>query len=366
MSTRSGPVKSDVINLELPIRTSRLSLRAATVDDVDALHARRNEPKAAEFQSWAMPYSRQQAEQLIDGLVTMSGPTLGEWWMLMVDTVNEAGASVDTVGDVAVHLDESGTIVEIGYSFASDHWGNGYASEAVDAVITNLFERHDELIRVQAQMHPDNYASAGVVERSGLVYEGRTKLSFVPPMGEGGPTQDRSDDLIYGVVREDWEAWQNRPAESPSELKLVELSNGNLEMVENIAIHKSQERLVAPVLVSVAQVLLPPPRAGVTGWGRVVEADGEVVGLVTMVMGDDPTRYPYLWRLSIDRRHQRRGIGRMLLDLLVSQVRDWGAETLRVSWMPGSGSPEPFYLKYGFVPTGVVDEHGEIEALLTI
>ena len=42
-----------------------------------------------------------------------------------------------------------------------------------------------------------------------------------------------------------------------------------------------------------------------------------------------------------------------------------GHETLLVSWAPGAGGPEPFYLARGFVPTGAVED-GEIHARLTL
>ena len=74
---------------------------------------------------------------------------------------------------------------------------------------------------------------------------------------------------------------------------------------------------------------------------------------------------PYLWRLLIDRRHQRRRIGDRALDLLVERLRAEGHRSLLVSWHPGEGGPEPFYLRRGFVPTGVVED-GEIEARLEL
>ncbi|HRE01785.1 MAG TPA: GNAT family N-acetyltransferase, partial [Ilumatobacteraceae bacterium] len=64
---------------------------------------------------------------------------------------------------------------------------------------------------------------------------------------------------------------------------------------------------------------------------------------------------PYLWRLLVDRLHQRRGIGTAVLDLLVAMCRERGDSTLLVSWAPGRGSPEPMYLAYGFVPTGEIE-----------
>lgn len=85
--------------------------------------------------------------------------------------------------------------------------------------------------------------------------------------------------------------------------------------------------------------------------------------MMTMITEAHPE--PYLWRLMIDRVHQRRGIGRAALDLVIEQARRWGADALEVSWAPGRGTPEPLYLSAGFVPTGNVD-HGEIEGRLTL
>ena len=53
-----------------------------------------------------------------------------------------------------------------------------------------------------------------------------------------------------------------------------------------------------------------------------------------------------------------------MLALLVERLRAEGHSSLLVSWAPGPGGPEPFYLGRGFVPTGEVDD-GEIVARLT-
>ena len=74
---------------------------------------------------------------------------------------------------------------------------------------------------------------------------------------------------------------------------------------------------------------------------------------------------PYLWRLLVDRMHQRRGIGRRVLDLVVEDCRERGDTTLMVSWVDGKGSPRPLYERYGFVPTGEIDD-GEVVARLVI
>ena len=65
----------------------------------------------------------------------------------------------------------------------------------------------------------------------------------------------------------------------------------------------------------------------------------------------------YLWRLLIDERHQRRGYGTAALDAVLSYLRDRpGADALYTSAGQGEGTPQPFYERYGFVPTGQIVE----------
>jgi len=66
----------------------------------------------------------------------------------------------------------------------------------------------------------------------------------------------------------------------------------------------------------------------------------------------------FLWRLLIDRRHQRKGYGTATIDAVREYLHDRpGADVLFVSAGQGEGSPQPFYERYGFVPTGVVVEN---------
>jgi diamine N-acetyltransferase len=66
----------------------------------------------------------------------------------------------------------------------------------------------------------------------------------------------------------------------------------------------------------------------------------------------------FLWRLLIDHSRQRRGYGTAALDAIVRYVRTRpGAEALLTSAAQGDGTPQPFYERYGFVPTGeILDE----------
>ena len=70
---------------------------------------------------------------------------------------------------------------------------------------------------------------------------------------------------------------------------------------------------------------------------------------------DDMVGPYYLWRLLIDAAYQGRGYGRATIDAVVDYLRTKpNAEFLLTSCKAGPGSPQPFYLHYGFTKTGEV------------
>jgi len=95
-------------------------------------------------------------------------------------------------------------------------------------------------------------------------------------------------------------------------------------------------------------------------WYRALYADDVPVGFVMLSdnirPGNPELLGPYyLWRLLIDKEHQRKGYGTRALDLCVAYVRTRpNAEALLTSVVQSPGSPLPFYLKYGFVSTGAI------------
>ena len=179
-----------------------------TLDDVDSLHSRRNNPDAARYQDWDIPYSLEKARKLVAHLVDLGAPTNDEWWMAQVCLSDGT-----VVGDLAVNLTWEGMSAEVGYTFEPTMWGQGYATEALNALVDYLFDEVG-VTRVWGALDPANPPSARLLERTGFLYEGRTKLSF---WKDGEP----SDDLIYGMVREDRDAWRNRPKTPPLKLDFV-------------------------------------------------------------------------------------------------------------------------------------------------
>jgi RimJ/RimL family protein N-acetyltransferase len=333
-----------------PIRTERLLIRPFVPEDAAGLAARRNDPEVARLQTWELPYSLERAEEVVSGLAAMDGPVSDEWWMAAVADA-ESG---QVLGDLALHLTWQGRTAEVGYTLAREHWGKGYATEAVNALVEYLFEGLG-VTRVFGMLHPDNVASAMVLERTGLLFEGHTRSSYW--VGD-----EVSDDWIYGMTRADWERWRDRPRHPPETVSLIEVTTENEGKVSKLATHKTQEAFVAPMCWSFTDALFPEvvDDAPVVPWMRAVVADEEIAGFVMLALRTDHHPEPYLWRLLIDRRHQRRGIGGRALELVSEECLRMGDRTVLTSWVEGKGSPRPFYMRHGFVPTGkIVDEETE-------
>lgn len=338
-----------------PIRTDRLLLRHMHTGDAESLAIRRNHPEVARYQAWPTPYPLERANEVVGELTGMDGPTNNEWWMAAV----ERSDTGEVIGELVVQLTWEGRCAEIGYTFDPAHWGNGFAVEATTALVTYLFD-HPEITRVFGMLHPDNTPSARVLERVGMVYEGHTRNSFW--LGD-----DNSDDWIYGMTPEDHRVWRDRPRGEPESVTWVPVDQGNEKDVYKLRTHWTQREFVAPMEWSFTDALFPEIVDGAPAvpWMRAVHADGELVAFVMLAEMTPAHPEPYLWRLLVDRLHQRRGIGRRVLDLVVDQCREWGASTLLTSWNPARGTPEPFYLAYGFEPTGnIVDD--EVEARLIL
>ena len=85
----------------------------------------------------------------------------------------------------------------------------------------------------------------------------------------------------------------------------------------------------------------------------------------TLASDDDIVGPYYLWRLLIDHRFQGRGYGAATIDAVIDYLRlnRPNAEILLTSCKAGEGSPQPFYLHYGFEKTGDVKWGEDILAL---
>jgi RimJ/RimL family protein N-acetyltransferase len=331
--------------------TERLLIRAMRIDDARALAAYRNDPETARHQDWALPFSEDDATRFVDTQMAKVWPANGDWVQLAV------ARDGTMIGDIGVCRSSDAMQAQIGYTLAPAHRGEGLATEAVGAVIDVLFA--EGVHRVWATLDPENIASARVLERLGFRFEGRsTDAAHV--RGQW------CDDLCYALLVDERSVWLERPRHRPERVGLIEIDWRNSRDVRRVATHHSQERFVATVDQSFADALTPALDEGgrpIVPWFRAIEADGELSGFIMVAEATATNPDPFLWRLLIDRRHQGRGIGRQAIAVLVDRLRGQGHSRLLTSWVPGRGSPAGFYLRLGFVPTGLILNEEVVSAL---
>ena len=146
--------------------------------------------------------------------------------------------------------------------------------------------------------------------------------------------------------------------ESPVTLRPI--SEDNVMSVIKLNVSKSQQDLVAPNSVSIAQAAHTTNR-----WERAIYADDTPVGYVLLSENRDKPRY-YLWRYMIDQRYQHMGFGRAAMEQVIARVRTLpNAAEMFLTYVPVDNGPREFYASLGFEDTGVDDE-GELEMRLAL
>lgn len=173
------------------ITTERLVLRRFRAADAPVLAAYRSDPAVALYQSWDAPFPLLRAETAVANFMA-SDPGKAGWFQYAI----ERTADRQLIGDVAVHLHDNLLQAEIGFTLAAEHQKQGYATEAVGAVLDRLF-RLQGLHKVTGECDARNAASAALMRRLGFTQEGHLRQqTFIK--GEW------TDDLIFGLLAAEW------------------------------------------------------------------------------------------------------------------------------------------------------------------
>ncbi len=173
------------------LNTPRLRLRPFAQTDTDAIFALQSNPRVLRY--WDEPAwkTRSQAERFI----------------VRCGEIEQEGAGARLAierGDDSAFIGWCGfggwnpvyRSARMGYCLDEAAWGQGFATEAADAVLQWAFDTLD-LNRVQAETDTRNTASSRVLEKLGFVREGTLREDCIVD-GEV------SDSWVYGLLRREW------------------------------------------------------------------------------------------------------------------------------------------------------------------
>lgn len=148
----------------MTFRTERLLLRPATLADVAPFHRILSDPRAMTYWSTLPHRTITETEDWIRAMIAIA-PGEGE------DFVVEHDGAV--IGKAGLYR-----FPRIGFLFHPDHWGRGFASEALRFVIDRAFRVH-RLERFEADVDPRNQASLACLTRLGFTEYDRQQRTWL-------------------------------------------------------------------------------------------------------------------------------------------------------------------------------------------
>ncbi|MGE4123622.1 MAG: GNAT family N-acetyltransferase, partial [Solirubrobacterales bacterium] len=175
------------------LETARLVLRAPRPEDAGWIERLAGDWEVAKLTARIPhPYPPGEAARFIASLPEGDGLTFAI----------ERRGDAETIGMIGARPGDAEA--ELGYWIGRPFWGQGFASEALEALVRHLFLRH-RFQRLVASARPENRASIRVQEKTGFAFAGRGEEA-APARGGVMPVEFRALDRA---------GWERRRAASP-------------------------------------------------------------------------------------------------------------------------------------------------------
>ena len=156
----------------MELKLKRCTIRDLRLSDAEALakHANNRNVSINLRDRFPYPYTIEDAKSFLEHVVAQEDPE-------KIFCIDIDGSLVGTIGlhrgeDVHRHT------AEFGYWLGEEFWGRGIMSEVIPAFVDYCFKEFS-LTRLFAMPHSSNPASARVLEKAGLVFEGRLRKNVL-------------------------------------------------------------------------------------------------------------------------------------------------------------------------------------------
>jgi RimJ/RimL family protein N-acetyltransferase len=182
-----------------PVRTERLLLRPLGNDDVDDVARYQGDPEVARFLPYEPRNRATVAAKIAEWGEHRRVAAEGDYLQLGVERLDDGLL----LGDVYFSLRSAQhELAVVGWVFAPESRGNGYATEAARALLSLAFDDMG-LHRVIAELDARNTASAAVCTRLGMREEAR----FVEDFHYKG---EWADTRVHAVLAREWRDGRQR------------------------------------------------------------------------------------------------------------------------------------------------------------
>lgn len=148
------------------LTTPRLTLRPLALRDTDAMFTMLSDDETMRFWDWPAFRDREVVNDVVAAQLRDVDAGTAMYWAVALTLDGPAIGSCD-LSDIDRHHKRA----EVGFLFSRAYWGNGYAREAMQAIVD--FATEDlRIARLWARFHTGNAASQRLLERLGFSREG--------------------------------------------------------------------------------------------------------------------------------------------------------------------------------------------------
>jgi ribosomal-protein-alanine N-acetyltransferase len=176
---------------EIQIASERLALRAVAASDLPDLMKINGDSEVTRFLPYATWETDADAEAWLERMNRLAQEA-GARQLVLVRTEDQR-----VVGTALLFkFDEASKRVELGYVVGRAHWRQGYAREALRALLDLLFGELG-MRRVEAEVDPDNAGSVALLRALGFMCEGHLRERYAAKGKVYGVN-------IYGLLAREW------------------------------------------------------------------------------------------------------------------------------------------------------------------
>lgn len=176
------------------LHTSRLRLRKLTMADAEPYYARiGSNPNVTKYMLFSPHKDISESVASIEKALRRYREGNCYRFCIALESTNELIGVMEPL-----RFDDGKSSCSFAYMLAEEFWGQGYATEALKAVLDFLF-RKMEMERVEADHMAENAASGAVMRKAGMIFQG------IQP-GKYEKDGISHDAVCYAVTREQWKA----------------------------------------------------------------------------------------------------------------------------------------------------------------
>lgn len=143
-------------------------------------------------------------------------------------------------------------------------------------------------------------------------------------------------------------------------VSLQAVTKRNYQAVCKLKVKKSQRHFLSPNIQTIVESKFDKSTTT-----RAIYLDKKVVGLL---LWEQETRKKIsIWRFMIDKKYQKKGIGRIALELAIDELKQCKqTKRIQIGYSPANVVARDLYAQLGFVETGMCEDNEDMLAIMHV